>query len=326
MKFSKLTLFSLLSLSAASRVLACDLCGCYTPRLEVVHERPVGIYAGVAEQFTHFSTDRINGREVDNPTGQHLDSSITQFVLGATFFQNRLAVQVNVPFLYRSYKRPAGFEIERGRVSGLGDISLLANFLVFKKIALFRGDAEPDFSASLHVTAGLKFPTGDARRIKEEFAEIEIEGAPESGIHGHDLTLGTGSYDGIFGAQAEARYRSVFFEAEVQYALRGSGHYHYCFADDLQWSGGPGVYLVRHGADSFALQFVISGETKGYDRFQGEPARDTGVTSLYVGPRVLGSLGRFTGELGVEVPVLMHTTSFQTTADFRIRAGFAVHF
>jgi hypothetical protein len=28
--------------------------------------------------------------------------------------------------------------------------------------------------------------------LKEEFHEIEIEGAPESGIHEHDLTLGTG--------------------------------------------------------------------------------------------------------------------------------------
>jgi hypothetical protein len=38
-----------------------------------------------------------------------------------------------------------------------------------------------------------KFPSVDRSRFKAECHEIEIEGAPESGIHEHDLTLGTGS-------------------------------------------------------------------------------------------------------------------------------------
>src|SRR5205823_6450459 len=56
---------------------------------------------------------------------------------------------------------------------------------------------ESDCTCSIVALAGLKFPTGDSSRLKEEFHEVEIPGAPESGIHGHDLTLGTGSYDGI---------------------------------------------------------------------------------------------------------------------------------
>lgn len=78
---------------------------------------------------------------------------------------------------------------------------------------------EPDFTASGLLLLGAKFPTGDSSRLKEEFDEIEIPGAPESGIHGHDLTLGTGSYDGIFGAQTPVRYKKTFFEAEVQNSL-----------------------------------------------------------------------------------------------------------
>ena len=80
MHLSKLTLLALISLHLTTRLLACDLCGCYTPRLEVVHEKSSGFYAGIAEQFTHFGTDRFNGDEVDNPTDQHLDSSITQVI------------------------------------------------------------------------------------------------------------------------------------------------------------------------------------------------------------------------------------------------------
>lgn len=340
MKSLKLTLLSIVSLSAAAPAFACDLCGCYTPRLEVVREKSYAFFAGVGEQFTHFGTVRVDGREVGNPTGQYLDSSNTQLVVGATFFENRFGVQLNVPLIYRSYKRPEGFEIERGHVSGLGDVSLLANWVVFKKTAYvherphyevgktltYVQSASPDFSASVNLLAGIKFPTGDASRLAEEFSESEVEGAPASGIHGHDLALGTGSYDGIFGVQIFVRRRAVFLQADTQFTLRGDGRYSYHFANDLSWSGGPGVDVFRRGADVLALQCVVSGESKDTDRFQGREAADTGVTSLYIGPRVLATWGRVNAEVAVDLPVLMHTTALQTTADYRIRAGFTVHF
>ncbi len=340
MKSLKLTLLSILSFSAAAPAFACDLCGCYTPRLEVVREKSYAFFAGAGEQFTHFGTVRVDGSKVENPTGQYLDSSNTQLVAGVTFFENRCGVQLNVPLLYRSYKRPEGFDIERGHVSGLGDVALLANWVAFKKetyaqeralskdgkTATHTQSVVPDFSASVKLLAGIKFPTGDASRLAEEFRESETEGAPASGIHGHDLALGTGSYDGIFGVQVFTRYRAVFFQADTQFTLRGDGRYSYHFANDLSWSGGPGVDLLRRGADVLALQCVVSGESKDTDRFQGRVAGDTGVTSLYVGPRVLATWGRVNAEVAVDLPALMHTTALQTTADYRIRAGFTIRF
>ena len=63
----------------------CDLCGCYTPQLiassvvdpnaaldphgEGKRSWPDGFYGAVAEQFTHFGTVQLDGREVANPTG-----------------------------------------------------------------------------------------------------------------------------------------------------------------------------------------------------------------------------------------------------------------
>ena len=340
MKSLKLTLLSILSFSAAAPAFACDLCGCYTPRLEVVREKSYAFFAGAGEQFTHFGTVRVDGSKVGNPTGQYLDSSNTQLVVGATFFENRFGVQLNVPLLYRSYQRPEGFDIERGQVSGLGDVALLANWVVFKKetyaqerafskdgkTATPAPSAVPEFSASVNLLAGIKFPTGDASRLAEEFSENEVEGAPPSGLHGHDLALGTGSYDGIFGVQVFTRYRAVFFQADTQFTLRGDGRYSYHFANDLSWSGGPGVDLLRRGADVLALQCVVSGESKDTDRFQGRVAGDTGVTSLYIGPRVLATWGRVNAEVAIDLPVMMHTTALQTTADYRIRAGFTIPF
>ena len=338
MKFLKRSLLPILLTTAAS-AWACDLCGCYTPRIEVTTPAPFTFYASVAEQFTHFGTDRLDGREVANPTGQYLDSSNTQLVAGVRLLGGRLGFQLGVPLIYRAYQRPAGFDIERGRVSGLGDISLLASLVVFQRqplIACTRSEdgktftlaaiPEPRFSANVSVIAGVKMPTGDSSRIREEFAESEVEGAPPSGIHGHDLALGTGSWDGVFGVQASARYRAVFFQGEVQFTLRGPSHYTYHFANDLAWNGGPGVYFVRDEKRSLALQCVVSGESKNTDVFRGQPAYDTGVTALYVGPRVLARFGRFSAEAGVDLPVLMHTTDFQTTPDHRIRAALSVQF
>ena len=341
MKSLKLLLPFIIVISAAAPALACDLCGCYTPQLEVAHARPFGFYAGVAEQFTHFGTERLDGVKQANPAGEYLDSSITQIVVGASFLDNRVGLQLSVPLIYRAFQRRLGFAIDRSHVSGLGDIALTASVVAFHKEALFHAEAaglakdgksvaapqrgEADFSATINLIAGVKLPTGDTGRLRENFAP-EVDGAPDSGIGPHDLTLGTGSVDGIFGLQAEVRYKAIFFQANVQYTMRGYGDYNFRFANDLSWSGGPGVYLHRRPGRSLALQCAVAGETKGYDRFQGVPDPDSSVTALYVGPRILASFGRVSGEVGLDLPVVMNATAFQTTADYRIRAGFSIQF
>ena len=223
---------------------ACDLCGCYTPQLNSMPKEemsPSGFYAAVAEQFSHFGTVQFDDDEVANPTGQRLDSSITQFVIGYGI-NERFALQFNAPLIYRDFRRPEGFGIDEGTESGLGDVSLLTKAVLWHfASAAYREfkiegknpiaiEHEPDCTASLIALAGIKFPTGDTSRLKEEFHEMEIPGAPASGIHGHDLTLGTGSYDGIFGAQASLRYKNFFAEADGQFTLRGDGAHDYHFA------------------------------------------------------------------------------------------------
>ena len=324
---------------------ACDLCGCYTPQVETMPGMEPetsrswwnGWYGAVGEQFTRFATVLEDGREVSNPTGQYENSSITQLVAGYTI-SDRFALQLNVPLIYREFKRPEGFAIDRGTESGLGDISLLLKTVAFRyssgperefdvsgknPVAI---EHEPDFTISAVLLTGLKFPTGDSSRLKEEFHEVDIPGAPVSGIHGHDLTLGTGSYDGIFGEITSLRYKNFFAEANVQFTLRGDGLHQYHFANDLSWDGGPGYYLVRNRQTIIGLQFVVSGESKDVDRFRGKPADDTGITSVFVGPRVVASRGRWSGEVDVDFPVLIHNTALQVVPDYRLRGGIAFHF
>src|SRR5213595_1659486 len=316
---------------------ACDLCGCYTPQVESMPKEKVsmsGFYTAIAEQFTHFGSLQFDDREVANPTGQRLDSSVTQFVIGYEI-NDRLAVQFNAPFIYRDFRRPEGFAIDEGNVSVIGDVSLLAKAVLWRFASTARREFdvqgknpvaiehESDCTCSIVALAGLKFPTGDSSRLEEEFHEVEVPGAPESGIHGHDLTLGTGSYDGIFGEQMAIRYKNMFLETNVQFTARTEGSHDYRFADDLMWSGGPGYYLVRNPKTVLGLQFVASGEYKGRDRFRGQPADDTGISSVFLGPRVLASRGRWSAEAAVELPIFIHTTSLQAVPDYRLRGAIA---
>jgi hypothetical protein len=340
-------LMLLLAAATLKPARGCDLCGCYTPQIEATSQAEMSaagpmtaspFYFAAAEQFTHFGTLQLDGEEVANPTGQYLDSSITQLVAGYSF-NSRFALQINLPLIYRSFERPEGFAIDRGTESGLGDISLLGKFVLFRhqtggRAALKFDDPknphfeteEADFTVSALLLGGVKFPTGDPSRLKEEFYEVEVSGAPASGIHGHDLTLGSGSYDGIVGGQFSLRYKSFFFQADAQFTIRGEGAHQYQFANDISWSGGPGVYFVRSKQTIVGLQFVVSGEHKGVDSFQGKPAEDTGITSVFVGPRFVASHGKLSFEVAAELPVSIDNTALQVVPDYRLRGSFAFRF
>ena len=262
MKKMKVLSVAVLAAASASPVLACDFCSVYC--LCEAQGAGKGFYAGAAEQFTHFGTLQMDGMKVDNEVGQWLDSSVSQVFVGYNI-NKWVGLQFNLPVIYREFKRPEGFEIDRGHVFGLGDASLVGNFQLAHK-------ETENFTFRWSGLGGLKFPTGSSSRIAEELNEVEVPGAPASGIHGHDLTLGSGSVDGIIGSSVFARWKHLFTIASLQYAARTKGDYDYQFANDLSWSAAPGVYLLLNEQHSLALQLVVSGETKGKDSFQGASA------------------------------------------------------
>src|SRR5437867_3784068 len=186
MKFVSL---SVLAGVVAAPAMACDLCSVYSA-MQARGEIEKGFTLGVAEQFTHYGTLQEGGRKVPNDLDQHLDSSISQ-IFGGFNFTERFGVQVNVPIIYRSFQRADDSGgIERGTESGVGDVSLVANFLAYRT-----AKKKSTFAWTLH--GGVKFPTGSSDRLHEEVDELTAPqpppGAAESGIHGHDLALGSGS-------------------------------------------------------------------------------------------------------------------------------------
>lgn len=299
---------------AAAPATACDLCAAYSA-MEAKTAKP-GLNLGVFEQYTHFGTIQVDGRDIGNPADQYLDSSITQFIVGYQV-NDKVGLQVNIPYINRSFRRttPDG-AIETGHESGLGDLSLLARYRLYQHLS-------EDTIFAWDVIGGIKFPTGSSDRLKEELAEADFPpDTPESGVHGHDLALGSGSYDGIVGTALFARWKRLFATGNVQYAIRTSGDLDYRYANDLTWSVKPGGYLWLDHHGSAGLQLALSGETKNVDTFAGATAPDTGISSVFLGPDLsLTWRENLSAEVGAEIPVMVHNTALQIVPDYKIHAA-----
>jgi len=119
-----------------------------------------------------------------------------------------------------------------------------------------------------------------------------------------------------------ARYKRAFVSANVQYAIRTKGDFDYRYANDLIWSGGPGVYLVLESEWTLSMQMNVSGEYKPRDTFQGDKAEDTGMKAVYLGPELSVSWqGKLSAEMGVDFSVDIENAALQLVPDYRAHAG-----
>jgi len=328
---------------------ACDLCAIYTTTQ--AREVEPGFRIGVAEQYTDFGTLQYNGGSFPNPSGEYIHSSITQ-LLGGYTFNSYVSAQLNLPIIDRGYRRVESQGVVTGSVAGVGDMSLIGIVNPFSWV-------DTQQIAHLFLIGGLTFPTGNPSQLAQEvppppcirFPDPTIcnpQGArlvqrpvdfrphhtngPPSGIGGHDLTLGTGSVNGIVGAQAFGTWRRLYATASIQYVAHTVGAFGYQFANDLHFDTGPGVYLLLGDdwlgeAYSFGAQVLFSGETKGNDTVDGQKLTDTGITALYLGPALRFAWGTHLGaEIAADLPVLQNNTGLQVVPNYRLRGGLTWRF
>jgi hypothetical protein len=287
---------------------ACDLCAIYGA-MEAQGRSGQGFFGGVAEQYTHFGTFQSGGHDAPNPDGERLNSLISQ-VFAAYNFNERFGVQFNLPVIYRNYTQAAG----QGSEAGIGDVSLIGNVLLYEKLteaATFR----------LGALGGVKFPTGNTDQLNPTLRDFA------AGIGGHDLTLGSGSFDGLVGTGFYARWKRVFLTGSMQYAIRTEGDFAYRFANDWVWYGGPGVYLVMGHAYTLALQAVVSGETKGEDTIGGVATDDTAITATSLGPQVTFTrANNLSVQVAADLPVSITSSGEQIVPTYRVRAALTWRF
>ncbi len=314
---------------------ACDVCAIYTAT--EMRESRAGVFAGMAEQYTTYDTLQNNGHEVPNPAGERLNSSITQFIGGYTFTP-WLAAQVNLPLIVRDYRRQEAQGVVNGNETGVGDMSVVATGFPFSNVT----------EATVmrwSVMGGLKLPTGSPRRLKEELATSQPDsgipdpfnghpvpkaikyhntgsGSVQSGVHGHDLALGSGSTDVVLGTQLFGSWQRLYLTGAAQYVIRTEGSFGYEYANDLTWSGGPGVFGVLEHDYTMALQATISGESKGKDTLNGMAEADTARTGVYAGPEFVFTWGTsVAANLGIDISVVQNNAALQIVPDYRFRGG-----
>lgn len=293
---------------------ACDICAVYTA-MEAKEAKP-GLFAGVFEQWSDFGTLQLDGERVVNDSGEDLRSSITQVYVGYQL-NRRFGVQVTAPLVERSFRRVEGDRNARGSESGLGDVVVMGTARLYESLS-------ETTLVTWSAAAGLKLPTGRSGRLGEEAEEEE---GVESGVHGHDLALGSGSTDGLLGSTFAWRHQRWFGAASAQYALRRRGDFEYRYADEVTWEAQAGRFVFLRHEDSLSLALRVSGEKKGEDSAGAERADDTAIDAIYVGPQAAFSRGRsLYAEVAVEWPVRQRNSGLQLVPDRRVRSGLTWRF
>lgn len=290
----------------------------------------------VAEQFTEYGTLQEDGHKVENEFHQRLSSSISQ-VIGTIDASSKVSVQVAVPYINRRFKRLEGEEVERGTEAGIGDMTVLLRYHPLE----YR-EGESLVSVRLH--GGIKLPTGDSDRLKEELEEGHVHshsrstrgvslrhGAEEeiiSAVHGHDLALGSGSIDFPMGVSVFLEQGRIFLKGSTTYTIRTEGDHSYEYADSFMWDVGPAYYLFLQHESNVALRAALSGEHKGKDTgIGGEIQSDTGINAIFIGPEISFAVNdSWSGEIGSDFPIDIDNSGLQAVASYRLRGAVTYRF
>ncbi|MDB6057722.1 MAG: hypothetical protein JWO95_1566 [Verrucomicrobiales bacterium] len=314
MKILKSFAFVALTVASAQSLMACDICGCFDangacgmgigPSSKYTMEIEKGFIGGVAEQFTHFGTLQADGHRIDQH-GEFINSSMSQ-VFALYNFNKRFGLQLNVPMIYREWGSDV---MPHQHTSGIGDVSLVGNVRLYERL-------QQNTTLTWSLLGGVKVPTGNSSKL-----QLSDDDLPQ-GIGGHDLALGSGSFDGVVGTSVYGRWHRWFGSAAVQYAIRTRGDFGHRYANDLVWNGGPGYYVVVKGDYTIAMQAVVAGETKGKDNFYGVADEDSAETMVTVGPQVnLSWRNKLNVQLAADLPVSIDNTGEQVVPDYRLRAA-----
>ncbi len=320
-----------------------------------------GFQAGVDHQFTRLNDLRRDGHSIDNPSGEKIDSNSTQFhftynlspkagLILSIPYHNRS---------YRKLDSAGG--VESGTVSGIGDAIVRGRYAPvthFKENSTLIWTIEAGMKLPTGSTrllregahshdpspvpsGGTEHEHGDEHSVHGRQAYLGHEGhhhepeddvpvtqpnaasnhAHTSAVEGHDLTLGSGSVDGIIGTGLFYRTGDFYATAGGQYVLRSTGAAGYRYGDLLTWRVAPGYLFINDSDKVMGIQLNVSGEHHDPNRLFG--SRNHGYTDVvYVGPEVMAQGENLSLNLGLDLPVKYHAEGLTLAPDYRARLHF----
>jgi len=113
-------------------------------------------------------------------------------------------------------------------------------------------------------------------------------------VGGHDLSLGSGSFDWMGGTSLFALSGRNYFNGLIQYSIRQEGDYGFRYGDDLQWHVGPGRYLLFSDDQTVGFRVRFSGEWKQDDVERGTRLNGSGLYRVFTGPELMATFGNRT--------------------------------
>jgi hypothetical protein len=344
----------------SQEAIACDVCALYTA---VQVESPIknAVRFGIAEQFTALDRIKEDGQYVENTANQFLKSSVTQ-MSGQYDPSASTSLQLVVPVVSRTWRRIEDGSAQRGSDAGIGDITMLAHYVplnyaegnvlarfrVFGGVELPTGDAhylgeesapghhgeeeEEESSHDSHSDHDSHNESSHEETGHHSFTQKhngEVHDAPVvNAIHGHDITLGSGSWDFPLGAGFFSQWDKYILASDVQYTIRTDGAFGYQFANDFAWSAAAGRYLYLEDDAQIALRARLSGQYKGYDTGKGGiEYTDTAFNTVFLGPEVTALVThKWQAIVGYDLPVEVQNSDQQITPGYRIRAALSYRF
>lgn len=309
---------------------ACDLCAVNNAAL-LPTAAMLPFQITLAEQFIARGTPQLNGVETANPGGDYLDTAITHIVPGWNPIPE-FGISLNLPLIHRSYRTTefvdgGGFLVPQaasGTISGLGDASIILRWSPWRH-------RDENWSGSFHILGGVKLPTGDSDRLASYVSLARIydglfpaghnhDADPiAGGVHPAELSLGSGSVDGIFGLTGEVSSGRWFLKADAQYYLHTEGESGYRFGDEILLSARPGLALWKEKSWSLAAQLNATFEWRGTDSLLGREATHMGWSQWLLGPELTWRWkNSFQVQTGVDIPVSVENNGFQIVQDYRV--------
>lgn len=308
---------------------ACDFCAVYNS-VEFTHPTKGSLNVGVVNQFTHYESN-IKSEENQQLPGQYLNSNVTQIFANYSLLET-LSVQTNIPYINKRFRRHEGHAIESGSESGLGDMSILLKYDLLRI-------HKPKSSFVVDFLGGIKLPTGDSDRLRDEEGDEDHEIEPlnftrhgqgaedNSLVGGEDLALGSGSYDWIVGTNIFTQYSSYALLAKLQYSIRRPGDFDFEYGNDLQWEFGPGYFFELEETFSGLFRVKLSGETKSSDRRDGIKVANSSDDRLYLGPEVsLTTNSKWQFVLGIDFAINNESAARGVTPHYRSQAALLYRF
>lgn len=212
----KIFISILFILSFTGNAFACDVCGCslggsYYGILPQFNKNFIGFRWSQAKFFARMNHDSpYLGEEHSNDTYQKLE------LWGRYYINKRFQVYAFIPY---SFNRMAGTE-QKVKVNGLGDITVLANYLIINT-----GESKTArFKHTLMAGAGVKLPTGKY--------DLEDNGL----IVNRNFQLGTGSTDFLISAVYTLRFQKVGLNNETGYKINTRNSHDYLFGNQFHAS------------------------------------------------------------------------------------------